>query len=89
MIKIVRATHKRDYIIEIQFSDGSSGDYDLDPLLDRETELTKPLKDIGYFKRYFIELGALGWPSGLELSPAAIHRQLEASGTLRRTSLVA
>jgi len=89
MIKILRATHLRDLIIELEFSDGSVGPYDVSPLLERDTELTRPLGDPDYFRRFFIDFGALCWPNGLELSPAAIRQRLEESGNLRRGSRVA
>jgi hypothetical protein len=89
MIKILRATHLRDSVIELEFSDATVGAYDVSPLLERQTELTRPLADPDYFRRFFIDFGALCWPNGLELSPAAIHRRLEESGALRRGSPVA
>jgi hypothetical protein len=89
MTKILRATHLRNLVIELEFSDGTVGPYDVSPLLERDTELTRPLADPEYFRRFFIDFGALCWPNGLELSPAAVHRRLEESGALRRGSRVA
>ncbi len=89
MTKIVHETHRHDHVLEIEFSDGSVGDYDLAPLLAKDTELTRPLLDPVYFKKCFLDLGALCWPNGLELSPRAIHQRLEKSGALRRASRVA
>ena len=89
MTKIVHATHRHDHVLEIEFSDGSVGDYDLAPLLAKDTELTRPLLDPVYLKRFFLDLGALCWPNGLELSPLAIHQRLEKAGALRRASRVA
>jgi hypothetical protein len=31
------------------------------------------LHDEAYFKRFFIDMGALCWPNGLELSPTKLH----------------
>ncbi len=89
MTKILRATHLRDLVIELEFSDRSVGAYDVSPLLARDTELTRPLADPDYFRRFFIDFGALCWPNGLELSPEAIHRRLAESGALHRGSRVA
>jgi len=77
MIKIVRAERIRQKILRLYFSDSSWGDYDLQPLIDRQTELTLPLNDDSYFQQFFLELGALCWRNGLELSPGSIHRKLE------------
>jgi Protein of unknown function (DUF2442) len=89
MTKIVRATYRNNFVIELEFSDAAVGDYDLAPLLARNTELTRPLMDPDYFKRFFLDLGALCWPNGFELSPEAIHQRLNQIGALHRASRVA
>ncbi len=76
MIKIIQAEYLQKRVLRVCFSDNSYGDYDLQPLIDKKTELTLPLKDEFYFKQFFLELGALGWRNGLELSPGNIHRKL-------------
>jgi hypothetical protein len=76
MIKITQAQYVQQRILRLYFSDNSFGDYDLQPLIDRQTELMIALNDEVYFKHFFLELGALCWPNGLELSPGNIHRKL-------------
>ncbi|MCX7097592.1 MAG: DUF2442 domain-containing protein [Methylococcales bacterium] len=71
------------------FSDNSYGDYDLQALIDRQTELTMPLNDDHYFKQYFLELGALCWRNGLALSPGNIHQKLAEQNKLHYESRVA
>lgn len=82
MIKIVSARLLRDYVIAVGFSDGSGGEFDLASLIARESTLTRALKDAAYFKEFFLELGALCWRNGFELSPGAIYRDLEVQGKL-------
>ena len=82
MIKITEARFVEGYLIRLFFSDGMCGDYDLSPLIERDTEMVRPLRDPAYFKRFFLELGALGWPNGFELSAGSIHRKLQESGRL-------
>ena len=89
MTKIVRAKHLRDLVLEVEFADGMAGEYDLAPLFARDTVLTRPWSDPEYFKRFMIELGALGWPNGLELSPQMIRQRLEEQGKLHRVVRVA
>jgi hypothetical protein len=43
-------------------------------LKDRTGSLLQALKNEAYFKRFFIEAGALSWPNGLELSPQRLHK---------------
>jgi hypothetical protein len=87
--KIVRAKHLRALVLEVEFADGMAGEYDLAPLFARDTVLTRPWSDTEYFKRFMIELGALGWPNGLELSPQTIRQRLEEQGKLHRVVRVA
>jgi hypothetical protein len=82
MIKIVSAKPVHDYVIAVQFSDGARGEYDLAPLIAKKTVLTKQLEDRTYFVACFLELGALCWRNGFELSPGSIYRELEAAGKL-------
>lgn len=76
MIKITQAQYVQHRVLRLHFSDDSYGDYNLQPLIDRQTELVMPLNDESYFKQFFLELGALGWHNGLELSPGNIHKKL-------------
>ena len=89
MIKIIRAQYMQQKILRLYFSDNSYGDYDLQPLIGRQTELVTPLNDEQYFKQFFLELGALCWRNGLELSPGNIHRKLEEQQKLHYGSKVA
>jgi hypothetical protein len=82
MIKITQAQYLQKRILRLSFSDNSYRDYDLQPLIDRQTELVSPLNDERYFKQFFLELGALCWRNGLELSPGNIHRKLAEQGLL-------
>lgn len=83
MIKIVKAEYLRDRVIRLTFNDGMMGDYDLAPIIAHDGPMVRPLGDPAYFRRFFLELGALAWPNGLDLSPAAIHRELAEAERLR------
>lgn len=82
MIKIVKAEHLGHYRIRLTFSDGKQGDYDAAPLLARQTQLTPPLRSQEAFKDFYLEVGALCWKNGLELSPSALYLELESAGKL-------
>lgn len=74
MIKLLEASYRSGRQIELLFSDGKRGVFDVgDYLVDREGTLLQPLADEGYLKRFFIDAGALCWPNGLELSPARLY----------------
>jgi len=46
--------------------------------------MVQPLRDAAFFKRFFIEEGALAWPNGLDLSADSLHRRLAEQGRLQR-----
>ena len=83
MTKITRASHVEGYKLELEFSDGTVGEYDLADVVNRESSLTHALRDADYFRSYYLELGALCWPNGFELRGGAIHRRLADAGLLR------
>jgi len=89
MIKITRAQFREAFTIELCFSDDTSGDYDLSAIIARDTVLTHPLNDLGFFRSFYLELGALAWPNGLEFSASAIHKTLLESGQLQSTPRLA
>ncbi len=43
MIKIIRAQYVQHRVLRLYFSDNSYGDYDVQFLIDRQTELVMPL----------------------------------------------
>lgn len=80
MIKPVAFEPAGEAGLALRFSDGSHGLWSAAPLIARDTELTRPLADPGYFRRAFMEGGALAWPNGLELSAPSLHRRLAEAG---------
>jgi hypothetical protein len=84
MIKIVGLDPLPHARLALRFSDGTHGMWSAADVIARDTVLTRPLTDPEYFGRAFIEGGALAWPNGLEFSPAALHAQLAAAGSLER-----
>lgn len=84
MIKLKAVESKGDYRLLLRFSDGTAGVYDFAPFVAAATEMTAPLADPAFFARHFIELGALAWPNGFDLSAESLRRRLEEVGGLRR-----
>jgi hypothetical protein len=84
MIELVRIRAAEDRALDLTFSDGSSGRWWADCVILRDTVLTRPLADPAYFRRAFIEAGALAWPNGLEFSAHSLHEKLDATGSLVR-----
>lgn len=84
MIKIIKAEYISEKKIRLLFSDQSWGVFDLQPLIDRQTELVIPLQDTDYFTDFFLELGALCWKNGFELSPGSLNKKLQKQGKLNQ-----
>jgi hypothetical protein len=76
MIKLVSVEPKQDYRLLLRFSDGAWGVYDFAHFVEANTPMTAPLRDPAYFSRYFIEIGALSWPNGFDLSAGSLYRSL-------------
>lgn len=89
MIKLIAVEPKSGYKLLLRFSDGSWGVQDFTAYVERSTEMTAPLREPEFFARHFIELGALAWPNGFDLSPDSLHRRLQDTGELHRSSKVA
>lgn len=73
MIKLIEARYQGECQVALRFSDSKEGVFDGRELLKRSGPLLEPLRDEAYFKRLFIDAGALSWPNGLELSPVRLH----------------
>ncbi len=74
VIKILDARHDGNFFVTLRFSDGSEGHFNGAAYLkDRSGSLLTAFEDEAFFKRFFIDAGALCWPNGLELSPQRLH----------------
>ncbi|MBK9325743.1 MAG: DUF2442 domain-containing protein [Hydrogenophilales bacterium] len=73
MIKVIEARYLGDFRVGLRFSDGREGILQGRNLLKNAGPLLEPLREEAYFRRLFIDAGALCWPNGLELSPVKLH----------------
>ena len=73
MIKVLQARYLGNHQVELVFSDGKEGVFDGSALLLRTGTLVEALRDETYFKRLYIDAGALCWPNGLELAPSRLY----------------
>ena len=89
MIKIVAADYVSDHEIRLRFSDDSHGVFDFRQFLEAGTLMTEPLRDPAFFRRYYLELGALAWSNGFDLGAASLQKRLDESGRLHRSSAAA
>lgn len=76
MIKLIHAKYDGNYRVLLTFSDGHQAVFNGKQLLEQKGPLLEALRDETYFKRVFIDAGALCWPNGLELSPLKLYDTL-------------
>ena len=83
MIKIKQVWPLSDFRLKLEFSDGTSGTYDLSQRVAQTGPMVQPLKDPEFFARVFLEDGAPTWPNGYDLAPWALHKELEDAKLLK------
>lgn len=67
-----------NYILEVEFVDGTKGLVSLEHIL--WGEVFEPLKDPEYFKKAFIDdFGVITWPNGADLAPDAMYLRIKNS----------
>ena len=74
---VTRAEHRGGYAIHLTFSDG------LEAVVDFGRWITgpvfEPLKNPGYFRRFFIDGGTISWPSGADIAPETLYEAAKSS----------
>ncbi len=83
LIDVLEVRALDDHRLWIRFSNGTQGVHDFADMLAKGGVMVEPLRDPAMFRRVFIELGALVWPSGFDLDSIALHDRMEADGKLR------
>jgi Protein of unknown function (DUF2442) len=86
MIKVKNVSPLDGYRLNLSFSDGTAGIFDLAPSLAKAGPMVEPLKDSKFFARVFLENGAPTWPNGYDLAPWALHKELEDAQLLKPAS---
>lgn len=71
------------YVLWVRFSDGAEGEWDFARMVARPGPMVEPLRDESFFRRVFIDFGALTWPNGFDAAPDALYDDMAAAGKLR------
>lgn len=76
--RIVRVRHIENYILELTFADGTSGQLDFAPKVVGRGGMFTPLQEIPYFKQVQVdpEAGTLIWPNDLDLDPDVLYSEV-------------
>lgn len=68
---VIRATHVKDYILEVTFNDGTASQIDFSQFF--FGPIFEPLRDVNYFKKFFLEGWTVAWPNGADIAPETLY----------------
>ncbi len=77
---VVKAEYRGGHRIHVTFDDGCEKTIDFRQWL--KGPVFAPLKDLKYFRRFFLDGWTVAWPNGADVAPEALYESLEA-GTER------
>ena len=75
---VVRAEYRGGFRICVAFNDGVENTIDFAEWL--AGPIFQPLKDPGYFERFFIEGGTVAWPNGADIAPETLYERAKSGG---------
>jgi hypothetical protein len=73
---VTEIRYKGGYCYHIVFDDGTAGDVDFSPYLDRGPVFA-PLRDLDFFQQACIEGGTISWPNGADIAPESLYEKVE------------
>lgn len=76
--RIVHVRHIKDYILELTFTDGTTGQLDFARRIVGRGGVFIPLQDIDFFKQVQVdpEAKTLVWPNGVDLDPDVLYSEV-------------
>jgi len=74
---VIRAEHRGGLRIRVTFNDGVEDTIDFSEWL--AGPIFEPLKDPGYFARFFLDGGTVAWPNGADIAPETLYERAKSS----------
>lgn len=68
---VTKAKYVRGYLIEVKFNDGTKKIIDFEGWL--SGPIFKPLRNKGYFRKFFIDGPTIAWPNGADIAPETLY----------------
>lgn len=80
LVRVERARHVRDFVVELRFTDGSIREINLEPYL--RGPVFAAVKDPEYFRKFRIDrkFGTICWPNGADIDPDVLFLGLRPAG---------
>jgi hypothetical protein len=79
LIVVTQATYVSGYQLRLQFSDGVEKTVDFARWLGGC--VFQPLRDVDYFKGFFLSGGTVCWPNGADVAPETLRHAKDQSAT--------
>ena len=68
---VIRADYRSGFRIHLTFNDLSERTVDFRPWL--EGSVFEALKDLAYFRQFFVDGGTVVWPNGADIAPETLY----------------
>src|SRR6058998_1195528 len=68
---VIHAEYREKFRIRLTFNDGTTETVDFSPWL--EGPIFEPLRNVAYFRRFFIDGGTISWPNGADIAPETLY----------------
>jgi hypothetical protein len=75
MPAVIKAEYRGEYRIHVTFNDNSEKTIDFKDWL--QGPIFEPLKNIEYFKRFFVDGWTISWPNGADIAPETLFEYKE------------
>ena len=79
LVSVIHARHVQGHLLSLRFNDGTEKTVDFSRWLDGA--VFQPLRNVRYFKKFFIAGGTVCWPNGADIAPETLHAENEKSAT--------
>ncbi len=74
---VVRAKYDTEFRIRLTFNDGIEASVDFRPWL--SGPVFEPLKQLAYFRKFFVDGGTVAWPNGADIAPETLYDAAKAT----------
>ena len=71
---IIHVEPLNDYFLKAIFDDGVTKEFDMKPYI--SGGISEELKDQSYFRKVYLENGAITWPNGYDICPVFLRNEV-------------